>query len=324
MNKKPLEKLFEVAVQLADRKDIIQGGGGNLSVKINENEMIIKASGFSFSELKEKNGVVSVDYAKIRKFFDETHNGNLEDEYDAHVKNCIIGNTDKKPSIEAGMHVFLGKSILHTHPVMSNVLTCMKDGKLIAEELFSDLTLLWIDYVNPGYSLAKTVKERAVEYTKTNGIVPEVIFLKNHGLIVICENLGECLDKTLDINDRIERYLKKIMGREFIAFPKLKLVLEKGIYVSRNNAVRLFLKKHGTGKLGFLAPDDVVFLEEVSFSNEAIYSADEKKSLKLDEVLTARIWIQLIIEKIGTPEYLKATDVEYIRNMNSEKYRKKI
>lgn len=324
-NNPKIEEFFTVADSLAIRKDIVQGGGGNLSIKISEKEMLIKASGFSFSELRNKNGFVLMDYKKARLFFESAHSESVEDEYDLHVKNCIIGETDKKPSIEAGMHVFLGTAVLHTHPVMTNVLTCMKGGKRIAEKIFSNLkpNLLWIDYVNPGYSLANAVKKEVENYTRINGIAPEIIFLKNHGLIVVSKDLENCLRVTIEINNEIENYLKNRIGEQ-ITFPRLRLVNENGRYASRNEIITQYIQKYGKSKIRFLVPDDAVFISEVSLTDGANYSENEIKSTKIDEVLTARLYLQLIIEKIGKPEYLKKNDIEYIQNMNSEKYRKKI
>ena len=54
------------------REDLVQAGGGNSSVKISKEEMLIKASGYSLSELTETEGYSVVNYSVITEFFKNT------------------------------------------------------------------------------------------------------------------------------------------------------------------------------------------------------------------------------------------------------------
>mgnify|MGYP002928415495 CR=1 FL=1 len=79
----------------------------------------------------------------------------LEDMMDAREKTEL----SKRPSVETLLHNLIPyKYIVHTHPAMLNGLTCGKDGKKIAGELFGD-RIIWIDIIEPGYVLAAKLKE---------------------------------------------------------------------------------------------------------------------------------------------------------------------
>ena len=51
----------------------VQGGGGNTSAKLNDTEMVIKASGFRLDQITEAEGYVPVNYKEIRRDFEGLH-----------------------------------------------------------------------------------------------------------------------------------------------------------------------------------------------------------------------------------------------------------
>ncbi|MBQ9239669.1 MAG: hypothetical protein IJ191_10255, partial [Treponema sp.] len=56
------------------REDLVQAGGGNSSVKINPDQMLIKASGFQLADLKENVGYCMVNPAVISVYFEKNSN----------------------------------------------------------------------------------------------------------------------------------------------------------------------------------------------------------------------------------------------------------
>ena len=51
-----LNKLIKLSKYAGERFDLVQAGGGNSSVKLENGEMLIKASGFILSDVEINNG----------------------------------------------------------------------------------------------------------------------------------------------------------------------------------------------------------------------------------------------------------------------------
>lgn len=339
-----IKELVHISNKIGKFKDIVQAGGGNTSVKTSDGKMVIKASGFTFSELTESSGFAILDYNKIENFFDE-YNGGInspqdESMYNQSLVENMIDSTLPKPSMEAGMHAFLHRVVMHTHPVMANIINCMKSGEKIAEELFSNITpeFLWVDYKNPGYNLAKEIKSGVSSYEKMNGAKPELIFLKNHGIIVSNDNSLECLKMTIDINEKIFEYIKNNFGIE--RFPQIELEFKDNFHFNGSDLIKQFVAKLDENKQflsKFLIPDDAIYCSEFSIQEDlsnlskmtfgsqgVFYPLGEKKAMKVNEMLSAKLYILSAISKIGEIDFLEDEDVNYVLNMESEKYRQRL
>ena len=59
--------LASISSFAGNRFDLVQAGGGNSSVKLDDQQMLIKASGISLSEVKKDKGYVAVNYPLIRR-----------------------------------------------------------------------------------------------------------------------------------------------------------------------------------------------------------------------------------------------------------------
>lgn len=116
----------------------------------------------------------------------------------------------KRPSVESLLHVVLPqKYVVHTHPTMVNGLTCSKNGRQMAEQLFHT-RCIWIPSVNPGYILAKLIKTQLAEHEKKYKSLPDTILIENHGMFVGAETTREI--KT--IHNFVIGTLKKQIVRE--------------------------------------------------------------------------------------------------------------
>src|SRR3989344_2848839 len=153
------DALCAVAHTLGSSPDVVQGAGGNLSVKLDGQKMLIKASGCRFSELREDNGFVTVDWKQIHSRYDQLPAdmavGLSEEAEDVQfVDSCILERFGEgsRASIETGFHAFLGRFALHTHSVYANLVSCAKDGEALLKSIFggSDIRIVWVPYVNPG------------------------------------------------------------------------------------------------------------------------------------------------------------------------------
>ena len=66
---KEITNLIKLSKYAGMREDIIQSGGGNTSVKINDETMFIKSSRYQLSEMEENVGYSKVNYKKIVDYF---------------------------------------------------------------------------------------------------------------------------------------------------------------------------------------------------------------------------------------------------------------
>ena len=118
MNKIPnLKNLLFLSRYLTNRNDYLQGAGGNISEKIDDDVMAIKSSGVEIKEIKQKYGYSLVKYKKISDKFSKLplEISKEQDETTvSFVNNQIINLPNYKsmrPSIETGLHSLLKKYV---------------------------------------------------------------------------------------------------------------------------------------------------------------------------------------------------------------------
>ncbi len=206
-----IKELVEISRFYGKDPNFLMAGGGNTSFK-DEKYIFIKASGFELASIKE-DGFVKLNRNTLESILEKEYptDINLREKIFLQelIASCANGET-KRPSIESLLHAILPqKYIVHTHPALVNGLTCSKNGFYIAKKLF-DYRYVWIPYVTPGYTLAKSVKNRLSVYQKKYNLLPSIIFLENHGLIVGAENLVEIKS----IHNFIMKTLKKQINRK--------------------------------------------------------------------------------------------------------------
>ena len=187
---------------IGKNKLLVQGCGGNISQKQGET-IIVKASGTNLAKANQENIFVSLDLIQLKKeLFD---------------RNLILpDNINPKPSIETFLHVlFPHKFVLHLHVVQVLAILVQKNSnKLINDLDFKDLNVLFVKYCKPGSELAIEILNTTQNFDKI-----DILFLENHGIVVVADNLSD-----LDFK------LKKVLR----FFSKKKCVQDNLINVSSN------------------------------------------------------------------------------------------
>jgi rhamnose utilization protein RhaD (predicted bifunctional aldolase and dehydrogenase) len=178
-----LKNITELSHEFGTPK-YLKGGGGNTSAK-NKDTLWIKPSGTSLLDMKPEL-FVAMDRAKLTVLYRTTPPAGVaaREEW---VKNTMVAAVRPgaigRPSVEAPLHNLLDAAyVVHTHPALVNGLTSGKNGPKICMEFFPDS--LWVDYVDPGYTLCMRVVERIDGYRKEKGREPQMVFLGNHGVFV--------------------------------------------------------------------------------------------------------------------------------------------
>lgn len=346
------------------RSDYAQAGGGNTSEKINATEMLVKSSGYSLSELSENKGISKVIYKKISDFLfsdelassDETKvNKLLED-------NLISGN---RPSIETFLHsVTKFKYTAHSHPLTANILLSRKEGETELKKLFP--YCLFVDYATPGLELTK-IYVNALKESPTLGVdsksKAQVIFLRNHGLVVSADNEDTVIDVTDEINSKIADYLGIDIEPYQTQSRLLKLLSDDNlisdgniIYLAENTNIEKALEVFPNGWNYKFCPDCVVYCgseilkldgleDEVLLKKQAkdfvmqngqpivillnhhiyIVAANVAKAQDIESVLSFSA--QVVMSNFSSDKqisYLDKNEVAKLLNWDAEKYRKNL
>jgi len=186
-----LEMLARISTRFGNDPLLVQGAGGNNSVKSEDGTMKVKASGLALKNLTKESGWVSLPVQNVRllvekgpdcSFLNPATDEWLASEIDKITSSPSLGY---KASIEAAMHAVLGKIVVHVHPVEINVLLCAEGGRNICDRIFSGIKFLWIDPLPPGYYLARAIHESMMACNEEK---PSVILMANHGVIVHAES----------------------------------------------------------------------------------------------------------------------------------------
>ena len=326
----------EICKKVGTNKQLAQAGGGNISLKLDSQSMLIKSSGISLAEVTAANGYCKIDFRKVLDYLSSIKNASFsvaaEKEYNNMLLKSLLENSNSRPSIETGFHTVLAKSVIHTHPVLVNSLLCSRGGKKIIMNLLKQYDPLWVGYKTPGIELSKEILDII---NNTENKQSYVILLENHGLIVSSNRLTDCLNLTNKIMSLVKGCLNKnkisLHGYEDLDYSSGKF---------SSNIVKEFMKISGSKKLvqKHIFPDSAVYC---SFG----FSFDEYKKNKINlysngnvllpknsainykhmgEVLIAWLTILLIIQQFSEPKYLSEKEYNNIKNMESEKYRQKI
>ena len=346
---KEITNLIKLSKYAGMREDIIQSGGGNTSVKINDETMFIKSSGYQLSEMEENVGYSKVNYKKIVDYFKSHLEINRSDEKEL-LENTLIQGT--RPSFETFLHSITEKYTLHTHPLLINVFTSRKNGMKELKSMFPDS--LVIDYQTPGIFLAKEFFDKFLKLE--NPQKANIVFLKNHGLIVSGKNMDEVIELHESILETLENKLKVNMRayrNSTFLFKKLEDFIENNIvYLCENSRIKNFIENNSIEDINYcFSPDSLIYCNKkilllnkdddmleviknhnlkygnfnvVYFENELyIVAPNVKKAKEIESVLSFNLQV-LELNKNDEMDFLTEEEQNFLLNWDSEKYRKNL
>ena len=356
---KEIVDFVDISKYAGERFDLIQAGGGNSSVKLENGEMIIKASGFILSDMAENKGYSRVDIKKTVKI---ATTKSVIKENDKRKRESIAANLikeatlDKKnrPSIETLLHSFLYKYTLHTHPIVVNMVVMQKDWKKILSTIFQNEDIALIKYKTPGIELALELHTNLQSFEVT----PNIIFLQNHGLIITSSNKDDIRKLTESVLQKIESYLEIDMSKFKLPNDISSLVglVEKNskliAYQSEDKYLNNTLSNNPSlySKTPF-CPDSLVFcgvspveIENIMdvepirkykekfyempkillFQKKVFFLAENiRKAKEMEEVMKFHIFVlEKTINKNNN--FLELDELAYLSNWEAERFRQKI
>jgi rhamnose utilization protein RhaD (predicted bifunctional aldolase and dehydrogenase) len=302
---KALTDLIRISNITGKDSALIQGGGGNTSVKTPDGKyMYIKASGTDLKDMNKYAGWCKLRLAPVLAIIKDKSITKLgvQARETKVVKRLLLACVDKasagsRPSIEAHLHAMLGKCVIHLHPVAVLSFACAKNGKAELEKLFKKienqkskiknfLPPLWVPYAHPGFALAKKIAKLNVDYQNRFGKKPAVLFLQKHGLFI-----------SADSTDAALRLLRSIISR---CAGKLKYP-----------PLLRFAKQNGGGKAKPLNQKIIAYAKLCI--RRAFYEAASRYaviSYFYDDAIAA-FWRQKNAQKLLTPSALTPDELLY-------------
>ncbi|MEK7266842.1 MAG: class II aldolase/adducin family protein [Pseudomonadota bacterium] len=233
------------SADIGRRLDLVQGAGGNTSIKTG-GSMRIKASGAWLSDALAKPLFVDVDFQKLRR-------GLSGDFDDASLKALLASDEALRPSIETPLHALSPFAIVaHVHSASTIAWGVRQDARERLSEHLAGLDWAFVPYARPGAPLAKAVR-KAFDAGR-----PPVLILANHGLVVAAETIGG----VRALLDEVEERLAVAPAPDAPATNK-KSPPPAGYRWAENSPCEFLAfdeKRLGVASKGSLYPDHVVFL----------------------------------------------------------------
>lgn len=154
----------------ADRMHV-QGAGGNTSLKLDADSMLVKASGYLLKDAEHKDMFARVAFERVREALATAAADPLRGSFD---------DAGLRPSIEATLHALLPhRVVLHTHSLAVLRAACLEDSRQLLHAALAGVPWAFVEYQRPGTPLALAVQRALVDRPDTC-----VLVLENHGVVV--------------------------------------------------------------------------------------------------------------------------------------------
>lgn len=244
------ESVVDYCAQIGADPLLVQGAGGNVSWKDGPT-LWVKASGTWLAEAARKEIFVPVDLLHLRQAIAA---GDFE------VSPRVTGESPLRPSIETLMHALMPHAVvvhLHAVEVLAHLVRHQAEAG-IGARLGDALRWLSVGYFKPGADLA-----RAISDSLKQAPAVEVVFLKNHGLVIGGADVQE-VDAILKQLLASFKVSPRTFGESAINAAALGTIEQQGYRPASSRAVnqlavdgRLFERLQADWAL---YPDHVVFL----------------------------------------------------------------
>ena len=317
---KALLELIRISHAVGTDSSLVQGGGGNTSVKTADGKyMYVKASGTALKDMNEQQGWRRMRLDAVLSIIKDKSIANLQtDTREAEVVDRLLLACDDdvtdiaRPSVEAHLHAFLDKCVIHLHPSTAGAFVNARNGKIELENLFRKienrklkienyLPPLWVPYTDPGFTLAKKIARLVDDYQRQFGKKPAILFLEKHGLLISAESADASLRLVRRVINRCNSKLRlpkagKIKPVSQEKINDIKLCIRKAFFEATgeratisyfcDDQIAAFLAQRDAEKMlsaGVLTPDELVY------ANGPATWVDKCQPQKIADRLTAQI-----------------------------------
>jgi rhamnose utilization protein RhaD (predicted bifunctional aldolase and dehydrogenase) len=263
------EALLDLSARVGADPDLVQGAGGNTSIK-EGGTLWIKASGLWLAHARRRDVMVAVALDPLLDAL-ERDDPATEKAQDFVVED--LNPSGLRPSIETTVHALMPqKVVVHVHCVETIATAVHADAAAIAEEKLQGIPYAFVPYARPGLPLAKAIAERIRDDTS-------VLVLGNHGLAVAAETVADAARLLAEVSQRFAVPVRRAPSADLEALSRLAV----------NSAYRLpddgrihdaatDLESCRIAAGGSLYPDHVIFLGKGS-----VVAAPGENALSVEE-----------------------------------------
>ena len=215
-----LEEVLLASHLLGANRALANFGGGNTSAKGIATDHVgrevsaiwVKGSGSDLATMSASD-FTELRLDEILPLLQRTEMS--DEEMVAHLARCQLDPAAPRSSIETLLHAFIPAAhVHHTHPDAINALACARDGRQLIGECFGD-SAAWIEYIRPGFTLAKQVGEAV---RANPGL--RLVVLAKHGLVVWGDTARDAYEQTIAVcNQAADLVNARTEGRRRFAGP---------------------------------------------------------------------------------------------------------
>jgi rhamnose utilization protein RhaD (predicted bifunctional aldolase and dehydrogenase) len=205
-----LDALVEISRRYGSDPDWVLAGGGNTSWK-EAGRLYVKASGTSLAAIGA-GGFCEIDRGALDAIWSAPYPAETDAREAAVLADLMASRAKgegKRPSVETLMHgLFPQAYVVHTHPAAVNGLACGRSGEAAFRRLFAR-DAIWVPFVDPGYLLAKAVRDAMEAFRGREGRAPSKMIMQNHGLLVAGESPAEIDALSASVMARIKAEIRR-------------------------------------------------------------------------------------------------------------------
>ncbi|MCG7349605.1 class II aldolase/adducin family protein [Sphingomonas sp. ACRSK] len=230
-----LQALRRFAVEIGADTTLVQGAGGNVSIK-SESTMWIKASGTWLADALNDQIMVPV------ALHPQPGGGFVAED---------MLKSDLRPSIETSMHAALPQTVVaHVHSVDAIAFAVQADAEARLAERLGGVRWAFVPYRRPGQPLTDAV------VTATRHSPVDILILANHGLVVAAADVAAAHALLRDVVERLRLPARPTHAVTFdIDAPGYRPPTDPIAHAVATDPVSTALAERGA-----LYPDHVVFL----------------------------------------------------------------
>lgn len=323
-----LLKLKKISKYCGERVDLVQSGGGNVSVKF-INWMAIKASGCNLTNITKNSGYSIIDNEILTRDI-------LQHKTSDVICYNVIGKV--RGSIETYMHAILKKYTVHLHPIQTNRILISKNARHLINLIYPNS--LVIDYFTPGIKICNAIND------VYNG--EDVIFLLNHGIIITSDSSDDMFKILEDVIIKFEKFQQMNMNKYKYTNTLSEIInctfnTESISYLCEDQVINNYLKNNPklfNENLTF--PDALVYCgmnsltnislineykikygepPKIIISNNNVYINGKSiaKCKEIEDVLKSSL---LILDSNYDKQYLDDDEIHFLNTWDSERHRK--
>lgn len=248
-----LRALREVSATLGADPLLVQGAGGNTSIKDGDT-LWIKASGTWLKNALRDDIVVPVALSPLLDAVArQSPEANTPQSFTIAEKNP----RGLRPSIETTVHALMPqRAVIHVHCVETIAVAVRTDAEERIAERLDGLNWAYVPYSKPGLALARAISARLKPGT-------DVLVLGNHGIVVAADTVVEA--------QRLLHRVSGLLSQPARAAPAADLPALEGLAQGSDYRLPGVMATHGAATdtvscgiaaAGNMYPDHVIFLGE--------------------------------------------------------------